>query len=227
MAFVQATGAFSGSEVASLSKAFDSAITEGNDLIVSAGERNSAWSITFSDSETNSYAEDIAGDHTISAGGGHSFGVSAAEITVTATPDTSNYLSLGITEWSDIDSYDTGDETYAFNATSVAASYSTNFADVCISFTHSDFNVGAWTSGPTGYDERYEGDSDGGNFGISVWTKIQESSGGETPEVEWTDSGRATIIAVGYQQSAAPPPAGQPYFKRMAGIPHSITYRRW
>ena len=35
----------------------------------------------------------------------------------------------------------------------------------------------------------------------------------------------AEILA--FKSAGAAPPAGQPYFKRFGGVPHSITYRRW
>lgn len=37
--------------------------------------------------------------------------------------------------------------------------------------------------------------------------------------------GMSSIYAV--WEAAAGPPAGQPYFKRFGGIPHTTTYRRW
>jgi len=201
-AFVQGTGAFSSGSVASIALAYAGAVTEGNDLIVAASQ-DAAWSIAFTDSEANGYTDDInESDAGISTGMSHSFGVSAASITVTATPDTSDYLTIGITEFSGVTGYDTGDGGITGWATTIGATFTTNFADVCVSFAAVPYSLGVWVSGPTGYIEVYEGDSGGNNFGASLYYKIQESAGEETPAVEWTNDGKGSITAGGYQPDA-------------------------
>jgi len=225
-AFVQGRGAFSEGAVASIALAFAGAVTAGNDLVVGASQ-DAVWSIVFTDSETNSYTDDIDNsDSGISSGLSHSFDVGAASITVTATPDGEDYVTIGILEFSGLDSYDTGDSAVEGYDTTISVTFTTNYADVCVSYASNPYSLGVWVSGPTGYEEVYEGDSGGNNFGTSLYYKIQESSGEETPAVEWTSDGKGSMCGGGYQVAAAPA-AGQPYFKRFGGVPHSITYRRW
>lgn len=105
MAFIQGTGVESAGSVASVSKAFASNITASNHILVGGVASVSGHMVAgaCSDSRTQTYTRDVTknnGSVSTDISLYHSFTSAAGALTVTLTPSASDFVSIGIAEWS-------------------------------------------------------------------------------------------------------------------------------
>lgn len=214
VAFVQGTGTnTAGSTAASISKAFDSNVTAGNCLVVAvmtdsgrAQGNASGWS----SSPSNSFAYGSSDQLNATSHVNVSFVVSAASgaTTITFTPTSSDWMAMGIAEFSGVDGnpFDgrSGNTNNTANPTAGAISTTTAGVVLGVMGRHAS---GTITPG-TGWTQIFE-DENWDDTTISFIYQITSASG--SYNASWTASAASWwAAAVALKEGAGGPPPMNP-----------------
>lgn len=204
--FIQGTGTYSTSGVASIAIAFVSNVTAGNAIITTGGTYNTDPTGGFTDSLLNSYTNNIERQSTQAIVIASALNISGGACTVTYTPAGSDYLSITVAEFSGVSTsgaLEDSDSAAGATATTIStpALTLTNARLVVIGLTsYRSGGMGALTH--TNYTDINEFTT-GSYLSYGAHYRIFTSGGDETPTYSWINSVSTVVMAAACYKPAA------------------------